>query len=234
MRVVILEDEPVAARQLERMIKRVNGFNVDSVTLCATADEGRERIKEGLDLLFLDLNLRGQSGFDVLKEFLSEPFETIVTTAYPDHALEAFQYGVRDYLVKPFSDERLALAVSRVPKPEPDESPALTKIIVKERETIISVSVDTIKIIRSAGDYCELWLADGKKLLCSKRMDFLENRLPDDFMRVHRTAIIRISKLIGLKVEGGGNYSAMVNGVDKPVPVGRKYYKTLKAKLEDR
>jgi len=130
MKVVILEDEPVAARQLEKMLRRMDGLNISSISICDNARDGREKIKEGLDLLFLDLNLRGEAGFDVLKEFLSEPFETIITTAYPDHALEAFQYGVRDYLVKPFSGERLHQAVSRVPMPEPYESPALMKSMI--------------------------------------------------------------------------------------------------------
>ncbi|VAX21748.1 hypothetical protein MNBD_NITROSPINAE01-825 [hydrothermal vent metagenome] len=233
MKVVILEDEPVAARQLEKMLRRMDGLNISSISICDNARDGREKIKEGLDLLFLDLNLRGEAGFDVLKEFLSEPFETIITTAYPDHALEAFQYGVRDYLVKPFSGERLHQAVSRVPMPEPYESPALMNIMVKDRETIIPVSVDDIKLIRSAGDYCELYLVSGKQLLCSKRMDFLAHRLPDDFMRIHRTVIVRITQISGLKVEGGGRYFATVHGVLEPVPVGRKYYKDIKAKLGD-
>ncbi len=232
MKIIILEDEPVAARQLKKMLERVDGLDIESLTICSNAKEGRERIAEGLDLLFLDLNLMGMSGFDVLKEFLSEPFETIVTTAYPEHAVEAFELGVRDYLVKPFSQERLNKAIERTPGPTNSESPAMARIMVKGRDGIIPVPVGSIILIRSAGDYCELHLEDGSTHLCSKRMDFLENRLPEDFLRVHRSAIIRVSKLSNLKVEGGGRYSAKLDGAGEPVSIGRKYYKELKVRLD--
>jgi DNA-binding LytR/AlgR family response regulator len=230
VRIVIVEDEPAAARQLSRMIGRIDGLEISSLTVCSTIAEARERLKEGLDLLFLDLNIMGQSGMELLKEFVAGPFETIITTAYPDHALEAFEHGVRDYLVKPFSQDRLEQAVSRVPEPVA-ETPAMTSILVREKHGVTPVPVASIVMIRSAGDYCELFTKDGGSKLVSKRLDFLERRLPADFMRIHRTAIARVSDMESLKVEPGGKYSALIRGFDDPVPVGRKYYRTLKERL---
>ncbi|MBI5815561.1 MAG: response regulator transcription factor [Nitrospinae bacterium] len=231
MRIVIVEDEPAAARQLEKMLRRVDGLNIQSLDRAASIGQARERLSKGLDILFLDLNIMGESGLALLKEFLSEPFETIITTAYPEHALEAFELGARDYLVKPFSQERLALAVSRVPEPSPDKSPAIATILVKERGGITPVPVEGVLMIRSAGDYSELVMRAGGVKLCSRRMDFLEKRLPADFMRVHRSAIVRLSTVKSVHIEPGGRYSAVVEGCAQPVPVGRKYFKELKARL---
>jgi DNA-binding LytR/AlgR family response regulator len=231
LKIVIVEDEPAAARLLKKMLGRVDQLSIDELDLCETIDEAMERLKHPTDLLFLDLNLRGDSGFDLLEKLAAEPFETIITTAYSSYAIKAFEYGVRDYVVKPFSQERLTQAVMRVPSVSASTSPALARIVVKEKGKVIPVSVDDIIAIRSAGDYAELAMTDGGKNLCSKRMDFLEQRLSEDFMRVHRTAIIRLSKVINVNVEPGGKYNVIMDGIEEPQPVGRKYYKELKERL---
>lgn len=231
MRIVIVEDEPAAARLLKKMLERAPGLEIESLDILSTLDEAKTRANEGLDLLFLDLNLMGESGFEVLMEEVEEPFETIITTAYPEHALEAFEHGVTDYLVKPFSQERLEQAVARVIKINRDEKPSIARVMVKDRGGIIPIDIDSVDMIRSAGDYCELYINDGSRRLCSRRMDYFEKHLPQDFMRVHRSAIIRLSRLKSLKVEQGGRYSARLESFEEPVPVGRKYYKDLKDRL---
>ncbi len=233
MNIVIVEDEPVAARQLSRMLEKVLGPDgVDGLTRCSTLQEGESALKEGVDLLFLDLNLAGEDGFDLLRRFVGEPFETIVTTAYPERAVEAFALGVRDYLVKPFSLDRLTQAMARIPRPDATVSPAMTTIVVKGREGYESIPVTRLVAVRSAGDYTELLLDDGGRRLSAKRMEFLEQRLPDDFMRIHRSAIARVSLVRELKVEAGGKYDAVVEGIDEPLPVGRAKYRELKERLE--
>ncbi|MBI4665952.1 MAG: response regulator transcription factor [Nitrospinae bacterium] len=231
MKIVIVEDEPAAARQLSRMLSRAPGLIIAGIDICPTIEKARERLAHPLDLLFLDLNVMGQPGMELLKEFLSGPFDTIVATAYPEHALSAFEHGVRDYLVKPFSQERLEQALSRVPGPSPDKSPAMTSILIKEKQGIVPVPVGSIILIRSAGDYCEIHLVKGGVKLCSRGLDFLERRLPEDFIRVHRTAIARLSRIKSMKVEQGGKYTLTVEGINDPTPVGRKYYKELKERL---
>ena len=231
MKIVIVEDEPAAARQLEKMLRRVKGLHIESLDIAHSIGVARARMAEKLDLLFLDLNIMGESGTDLLKEFLSEPFETIITTAYPEHALAAFELGVRDYLLKPFSQERLETAISRVPEPSLSASPAISRILIKEKDKISPVAVESIAVIRSAGDYCELFLEGGASKLCSKRMDFLERRLPSDFMRIHRSAIIRLSKVKEIRAEAAGRYEVLAEGFNEPIPVGRKYYKELKSRI---
>ena len=231
MRIVIVEDEPAAARQLRRMLERVEDLEIESLSILTNIEEARVRLDDGLDLLFLDLNLRGRSGFDLIEEFMTEPFDTVITTAYPEHALKAFEVGAADYLVKPFSQERLGQAMRRVRNPVRERDRILGKILIKVRERVTAIDVDDIVAVRSAGDYCELYMGGSSRKLCSKTMDYLESKLPADFMRIHRSAIVRVSQVSSISVEGGGKYSTAVEGLDEPIPVGRKYYKDLKSKL---
>lgn len=230
-----MEDEPAAARQLKKMLEKTPGLIIDSLTICSSAAEAKKRLGEGLDLLFLDLNLRGESGFDVLEKFMAESFPVIITTAYPEHALRAFEVGASDYLVKPFSQDRLDKAVGRATSQRAEEATgneaALAKLLVKDRDAIIPVDVDSVVLVRSAGDYCEIFIDGGRRHLLSKRMDYMEARLPDDFMRVHRTAIVRLSKVSSVTAGGGGRHEAAIEGVEGAVPVGRKYYRKLKQAL---
>ncbi|MBF0169606.1 MAG: histidine kinase [Nitrospinae bacterium] len=231
MRIVIVEDEPVAARQLVRMLEKLLGPDGGAVRHCATLAEGERALADGADLLFLDLNLAGEDGFALLRRFVGEPFETVVTTAYPERAVEAFELGVRDYLVKPFALERLSQAMGRIPRPDAEKSPAMTAVVIKGREGYESVPVARIVAVRSAGDYTELLLTGGEIRLSAKRMDFLEQRLPDAFMRIHRTAIARVSLVRELRIEAAGRYEAVVEGIAEPLPVGRSRYKELKERL---
>ena len=112
MNIVIVEDEPASARLLEKMLERIEALDIAKIEIFSSIDEARSGLTKKVDILFLDLNIMGRSGFEILEEFASEPFDTIVTTAYPGYALRAFELGVRDYLVKPFSQERLKKALA--------------------------------------------------------------------------------------------------------------------------
>ena len=231
MNIVIVEDEPASARLLEKMLEKIDSLNIAKIKIYSSIDEAKSGLAGKVDILFLDLNLMGRSGFEILEEFASEPFDTIVTTAYPGYALRAFELGVRDYMVKPFSQERLQKALARVPTVQEKKTPAISTIVVKEKGKITPISVKGIVLVRSADDYAELYCDDGSKRLCSKRMDFLEKRLPNDFMRIHRSAIVRLSKVKNLLVRTGGKYCVDIEGVEEPAPVGRKYYKTIRDRL---
>ncbi|MDH5755943.1 MAG: LytTR family DNA-binding domain-containing protein [Nitrospinota bacterium] len=231
IRIVIVEDEPAAARMLKKMLERIPGLSIGSLAICSSVGEAREHLeKEGADVVFLDLNVRGESGFGAVEDFMAAPFDTIIATANTEHAVRAFEEGAVDYLVKPFSQERLEKAMSRVGS-EQREKP-VRRILIKEHQGITAIPVEKIRMVRSAGDYTELYLVDGGRKLCAKSMDYLEHSLPRDFMRVHRSAIVRLSEVKAVKVEPGGKYMAEIDGVDELVPVGRTYYKKLKESLE--
>ena len=230
LRIVIVEDEPAAARMLKKMLEKAPGLAIGSLSICSSASEARELLSGGAaDLVFLDLNLRGESGFSAVDDFMAAPFEVIITTANTEHAARAFEVGVLDYLVKPFSQERLEKALARAGGAQREKP--IARIMVKDHRGVSVVMVGELKMVRSAGDYTELCLTGGGRKLCAKRMDFLERALPPEFMRIHRTAIVRLSKIQSLKVEAGGKYHAVVEGEKEPVPVGRTHYKDLKEKL---
>src|SRR5688572_16580366 len=114
MRILIAEDESVIARRLERMVKEILGERAGSVAVKESlADAGEYLFEKPIDLLLLDLNLNGEDGYDLLKLAAAGSFQTIVVSANSDRALEAFQYGVLDFVPKPFDLERLKRALDR-------------------------------------------------------------------------------------------------------------------------
>jgi len=230
IRIVIVEDEPAAARLLKKMLERTPGLSIGSLAICSSVAEARDHLaREGADVVFLDLNVRGESGFDAVDDFMAAPFDTIIATANPEYAVRAFEVGAADYLLKPFSQERLEKALARVRGEDREES--MGRILVKDHQGITAVPVGDLKLVRSAGDYTELHLIGGGRKLCAKSMDFLERSLPADFMRVHRSAIVRLSMVRRVKVVAGGKYLAEIEGENEPAPVGRTYYKELKESL---
>ncbi|MDH4184026.1 MAG: LytTR family DNA-binding domain-containing protein, partial [Nitrospinota bacterium] len=207
------------------------GLKISSLAICSTLDEARSHLAEHqTDLLFLDLNLRGESGFHAVDDFLAASFETIITTANTEHAVRAFEVGAVDYLVKPFSQQRLEQAIAKLAAGQKDKP--ISRILVKDHHGVLAIPLENIRLIRSAGDYTELHLIDGGRKLCAKSMDFLEHALPREFMRIHRTAIARVSMLRGIQVQAGGKYLARIEGESEPAPVGRTYYKKLREILD--
>ena len=102
MNIVIVEDEPVIAQRLARQIKAIDALNSAKLKHFDTFDDAQAYLEENLiDLLFLDLNLHGVSGFDLLKSVAAASFHTIIVSAYAEQAIKAFEYGVVDFVAKP-------------------------------------------------------------------------------------------------------------------------------------
>jgi two-component system response regulator LytT len=229
VRLVIVEDELVVARRLERMVRAIVGERAESVTVLSTLEDARREIERGaIDILFLDLNLNGKNGFRLLEEVAARPFHTIVVSARHDQALLAFDYGVTDFVAKPWSEERLRLAIARAAGPEPSGG-AARRIAVRTGQEVVFVPVDEIAYVSGADDYSELHLAGGGTMLCDKTLAALERLLPERFARVHRSYIANLGCARGLRSIGGR--PALVLNDGRTVPVGRLYAKALRAKL---
>jgi len=231
MRLVIVEDELVVARRLERMVRAIVGDRAESVTVLLTLEDARREIEGGaIDILFLDLNLNGKNGFRLLEEAAARPFHTIVVSARHDQALLAFDYGVTDFVAKPWSEERLRKAIARAAGPEPSGG-AARRIAVRKGQEVVFVPVEEIAYVSGADDYSELHLAGGGTMLCDKTLAALERLLPERFARVHRSYIANLGCVKGLRPAGGR--PALVLGDGRQVPVGRLYAKALRAKLAE-
>ncbi|MFD0798343.1 LytR/AlgR family response regulator transcription factor [Maribacter chungangensis] len=221
---IIIEDQPPAQRVLKKYISDVG--NMELKGTFADALQAMEFLKTTtVDLIFLDIHLPKLSGIDFLK-MLSQKPQVILTTAFPDYALESYEYDVTDYLLKPFSFERFVQAVSKVKSSatnKPDNSktkePEVRSdvIFIKSGYELIKINVQDIRYIQSDADYTEVVTAE-KKHLSQEPLRYWEETLDSrTFIRTHKSYILNISKIekiIGNQIR----LDAHTN-----IPIGRAY-----------
>ena len=217
MRIAIVEDEALIARRLERMVRGIVGEA--TIDVAATFDAALDLTRAPIDLLFLDLNLHGRDGFALLEEAAAAKFQTVVVSAHHEQALRAFEYGVTDFVAKPWTEERLRRALERVRGGK--TSAARTLMIRKGRE-LRAIAIDDILFIRGADDYSELHVDGGAVHLHAKSLSALEALLPDSFQRVHRSWIVNLGRVRGTRSD------AVVMHDGSVVPVGRVYRAALR------
>jgi len=231
LRIVIAEDEAVVARRLARMTTEILGPLAGSITIAAGIDDARDAIlRDPPELLFLDLNLEGDDGFDLLKELVVQRFDTIVVSAHRDRAIEAFDYGIRDFVPKPFSRERLERALHRVLTPSSRSERAIEHIGIRRDGAVEFISIDRVICIRGAGTRSELVLAGGRKVMHDKMLDRLEGVLPPHFERIHRSYIVDTRRIRRLVSEAGSRYSIVLED-GSVLPVGRTRVAALRARI---
>ena len=230
MNILIVEDEARIAKRIERMTRDIFGNALQSLTIINTLNEALTFIENNtLDLVLLDLNLNGEDGFDLLATAVSESFHTIIISANKDQALTAFEYGVLDFVPKPFNRDRLEQALNRTITQEKTESSELKFLAIKKRGRIQLIPIEELLYIKGAGTYTELFLVDGKKELHDKSLDKLEQLLSHTFERIHKSYLVRLSEIKDIIVESGSRYNAQLkNGA--LIPIGRTKYKDIKAK----
>ncbi|MEQ8414021.1 MAG: LytTR family DNA-binding domain-containing protein [Imperialibacter sp.] len=230
MNVLIVEDESRIAKRIERMTRDILGNNLHSLTHINTLSEALKFIeKSSLDLVLLDLNLNGESGFDLLTTAVSESFHTIVVSAYKDQAITAFEYGVLDFVPKPFNRGRLEQAFNRAITKEKTAANRVRFLAVKKRQRIQLIPIEDLLFIKGAGVYSELFLTDGTKELHDKSLEKLEQLLPPAFERIHKSYLLKMSEVREIIVKPGSKYMAeLKNGA--LIPIGRTKYKDIKAK----
>jgi two-component system, LytTR family, response regulator len=215
LRALIVDDEPLARRGVAI---RLAEFEVEIVGECGDGDDAIEKIlRLSPDVVFLDVQMPGMDGFDVLRNLPKESLPAIIfLTAYERHAVRAFEFHALDYLLKPIDDERFASAVRRVLKLLDSDSKVrmaervvkmlgaeaqgyLSRFTVRTGSRIQVVLVDDTDWIGAAGDYAELH-AHGRTHLIRERLSDLEQRLdPAKFMRIHRSRIVRLDCITELK-----------------------------------
>ncbi|WP_020536464.1 LytR/AlgR family response regulator transcription factor [Lewinella cohaerens] len=227
MNILIIEDEHRIARRIERMLRSIMGKEITSIQHCDALEDGQGFIAHHkVDLLFLDLNLNGEDGFGVLESVVAEPFPTIIISAYRDQAIRAFEYGVLDFVPKPFSEERLAQAVQRLQKREKQANTLRYLAIQKKgRRTLIPIA--DIYYIQGAGVYTELHLKDGTTAIHNKTLENLELLLPEHFVRIHKSYLVSMQEAREIVIEPGSKYSLRLNN-EEQLPIGRTRYKEIK------
>lgn len=226
LRTLICEDEPVARLHLRELIGATAGLVL--VGEAADGDAALSAIN-GLtpDLVFLDIRMPVRSGLEVLRESRHQP-AVVFTTAYDAHAVEAFELGAVDYLLKPFGAERFAKAVERVRHRVGNTT--ATHLVVRHLTKLIPVSVDEITRISADDDLVQLHVR-GRALALSETLGALAERLDvQRFLRVHRSHVVNLSFVAALESRDANRLSVrMKDGT--VVPASRAGTQLLRARL---
>lgn len=231
MKVLIIEDEIRIAKRIERMVAAFFGAQLSILHKCEALADGLLYLENNpIDLLFLDLNLNGEDGFEVLESITARSFHTVIISAHTHLAIKAFAYGVLDFVPKPFDEQRLNQALLRYSAQKNSSTNNMNFLAVKKAGTLSLIAVKDLYYIKGAGIYAELHLQNGKCELHDKSLDKLQQLLSDDFERIHKSYIVTISAIEKILVSSGSKYNALLkNGT--VLPIGRSRYKALKARL---
>jgi two-component system LytT family response regulator len=244
LRTIIIEDETPAREILKFYLKEHD--EVEIIAECSDGFAGLKSISElKPDLVFLDIQMPKLTGFEML-EVLEEKPAIIFTTAYDQYAIKAFELNAADYLLKPFPKERLDEAIKKASvklltgkaegRPEellikkPVQPGPLSRIVVRKGHSINIIPVEHVKYVEAQDDYVMIYFTAGKALK-QQTMKFYEDYLPKmDFVRIHRSYIVRIEEIKRIEPYGKDNHVAILQSGDK-LPVSRAGYKHLKEEL---
>ena len=233
LRTLIVDDEPLA---IERM--QVLCAEIDSLLVVGTASDGESALrlatKLSPDLLLLDMTMPGMDGLAVARELAGqdEPPAVIFVTAHEDFAVEAFDLDAVDYVLKPVAADRLeravARAVSRRGSRKRGDHRWLQEFWVPRRSELLRIEASQVDRIDAERDYVRLHVANRSYLLL-QTIAGLEAKLdPEEFIRIHRSTILRREAIRGLRHEGLGVWSAELDD-GETLRIGRTYLRKVKA-----
>lgn len=194
---IIIEDEPLAAEKLEGFVKKVPFLSLKASF--RNSLEGLHYLKEhSVDLLFLDIQMDGLTGIELLEGLTHKP-AIIMTTAYQEYALKGYELDVNDYLLKPYGFARFLKAVNKVHDTllkRSNTSNDNKSIFVKTEYRIEKIDLDSILYIEGMSDYLQINLVGGKKIMCLQKFSAFEETVStDQLMRVHKSFMIAIDKI---------------------------------------
>ncbi|MDB5278688.1 MAG: DNA-binding response regulator [Ferruginibacter sp.] len=192
---LIIDDEPIARNFLERYCEKTG--TIDVVGSFSDSESAYSYLQQNeVDILFLDVEMPGDSGFQLLDRLIVMP-KVILTTSKTDYAYDAFQYKVTDYLKKPFTYIRFQEAVGKVNESFEDkkETPKQEDIFIKSNGKLIRLNYDDILYIESLGDYVKYCTFD-KKYVTHSTLKAVEEKMNKGcFMKVHRSYIVNLRKI---------------------------------------
>jgi two-component system LytT family response regulator len=230
IKAIIVDDERLARNELKKLLEQYPEIQI--VDEASNVDEGVEKIDIARpDLIFLDIQMPGKTGFDLLAELEKSP-RVIFTTAYDEFALKAFEVNALDYLMKPIEPKRLADALQKLIQADEKELAAqqafnrglLTEsdqVFVKDGERCWFVKLSEVRLFESVGNYAKVYFA-GNKPLILKSLNALEERLDEKiFFRANRKQIVNLRMIEKIEPYFNGGLLLDLQGGEK-VEVSRR------------
>ena len=216
---IAVDDEPLALDLLEDFIGRIPFLHLSKK--CDNAFDALACLnKEQIDLMFLDIHIPDVTGIQLLEEIENKP-KIIFTTAYPEHAVKGFELDAVDYLLKPFSFERFEKAAVKARQQILGTShKQATYVFIKTGTDTIKLNINTILYIEGLSSYIKIFTEEKCIVPLIKIGEIVEKLPSDDFIRIHRSFIIPISKIISVRKN-------KVQIDNKEFPIGKKYRKEL-------
>jgi two-component system LytT family response regulator len=240
---IIIDDERLARREMRGLLAEF-----DEIGVAGEAENLAEAVdliqKEKPDVVFLDIQLGGENGFDLLEK-IERNFRLIFVTAFDAYAIRAFEVNALDYLLKPVNPERLAKAIERLSLGGEEESNSGNehqqqqqqrrplefddRIFLEIGERSVFLKVCDISHINAAGDYSEVRTVDRRKLLIEKSLREWEDRLPEKhFLRIHRQTIINLEEIEHIESWFNRTFQIRLKNYRESFPVSRRYSVKLK------
>jgi Response regulator of the LytR/AlgR family len=231
MRAIIIDDERLARAELKKLLQDFP--EVEVIDEAANAQEGISKI-ESLqpDLIFLDIQMPGKTGFDMLSDLERSP-QVIFTTAYDEYALKAFEVNALDYLLKPIEPKRLADAIQKLQHQESKDQGIISEnfnqgllrendqVFVKDGERCWFVKLTEIRLFESVGNYAKVFFGPNKPLIL-KSLNALEERLDEKmFFRANRKHIVNLRMIEKIEPYFNGGLLLELKGGEK-IEVSRR------------
>ncbi len=243
MKILIADDEPLARRRLADLVLDLTSS--DSVSEAADGAQALTAVElDRPDIILLDIRMPGLDGFDLAKRLnaLLEPPVVIFTTAYDNHALQAYEVQAIDYLLKPVRRERLALALARAKRIAHREqstvkhdmaytAPQRTQITASWQGILQIVPIGQIRYFRAEHKYVSAHFLQGM-LLIEESLTALADEFKDRFLRVHRNALVALPHIEGIERDPVGRQYVHLNGIEDRIKVSRRLNAAVRRKLK--
>ena len=244
IRCMAIDDEPLALQQIVAYIGKVPFLEL--AAQCQSALEARDFLEhDTVDAIFCDINMPDLNGMDFIKSLAVPPL-VVFTTAYSEYAVEGFRVNAVDYLLKPFGLQDFQRAANRLKDRLESNAPAVSAsvnggsvvggktadtsddtIFLKTEYRIVKVSISDIRYVEAMSEYLKVWLSsEPKPIITLLSMKKMEERLPDTFMRVHRSYIINLTKIQEV------NKNRVIMDADTYLPIGDNYKEAFQAYLD--
>ncbi len=233
---IIVDDERLARKEMQRLLAEF-----DEIAVVGEAENLSEAVclieREKPHIVFLDIQLANENGFDLLEK-TDRDFKLVFVTAFDAYAIRAFEVNALDYLLKPVNPERLAKAIERINEEKPDEKANLRlfefddRIFLEVGSRSVFLKVCEISHINSSGDYSEVFTTDRRKFLLEKSLREWEERLPEKhFLRIHRQTIINLEEIEEIETWFNRTFQVRLKNFRESLAVSRRYAVKLKSKF---